>query len=177
MGVSMVYKELEGQSMHESTPAQLLGQIDESIKTVRRIAYELRPIILDYEGLPAALQWYCNEFKKRHHIDCKVETDIPDDFDDKKIAISLFRIFQETFTNVVRHANARHVTASLILQKGEIVLTIADDGIGIDLEKARQKRSFGLLGMEERVKLIGGHYQIGRNRPKGTLTKVVVPYG
>ena len=88
----------------------------------------------------------------------------------------MFRIFQESLTNVARHANAKKVEVSLQRQNGSLILSIKDDGKGFDREKAANKKTLGILGMEERSFMMGGSYQINSKPGKGTLVVVSVPY-
>jgi PAS domain S-box-containing protein len=176
MGVHQVNNKLLAHNLSDNTISALLGEIDEAIKSVRRIASNLRPIILDYEGLSEALKWYASDFQKLHGIACDLKVDLPMEIENKKLSITLFRIFQETFTNIVRHANATAVTVDMNLVDGNIVLTISDNGVGIDLDALRSKRTFGIISMKERVAMVGGSYSINSMPDGGTITKVIVPF-
>ncbi len=176
MGVRRAAATLQQHGLVDDITSSLLGEVDEAIKSVRRIASNLRPIILDYEGLTAALKWYASGFEKLHGIPCHMTMDMTVEVEDKKIAITLFRVLQETFTNIIRHAAAQHISVDMRLQDGIIYLTIADDGVGIDPDMARRKKTFGLIGMKERLAMVGGEYAISRNEPSGTITRIQVPY-
>lgn len=150
-------------------------QIDATIKTVRRMSSQLRPGMLDDLGLGPSIEWYGQEFQARTGVD--VETIVPEqELDlDPRFATALFRIFQETLTNVARHANATRVQAKLELQDEELKLDVTDNGQGIDLAQARVKRSLGLLGMRERAEMIHGKLEIQGEPGKGTTVSVRVP--
>lgn len=150
-------------------------QIDATIKTVRRMSSQLRPGMLDDLGLGPSIEWYAQEFQTRTGI--TVETNIPvEELDlSHARATALFRIFQETLTNVARHAQATRVQAVLAQQDEMLLLQIADDGRGIDLEQARGKRSLGLLSMRERAEMIQGSFEIRGEAGKGTTITVRVP--
>jgi signal transduction histidine kinase len=147
--------------------------MDSTIQTVRRIATELRPGILDHLGLVAALEWQANEFQTRTGIRCEVHTSLEDPWLDQDIATAFFRIFQETLTNVIRHAGATQVSVHLKQDAGRIIMDVKDNGRGIAPEELRKPKSMGLLGMKERAALLGGEFTIGSGRG-GQGTKVIV---
>src|SRR5215831_12120490 len=109
----------------------LSAHIDATIQTVRRIATELRPGILDHLGLIAALEWQANEFQTRTGIKCDVDTDLHEPVLTPDLATTFFRIFQETLTNIIRHAGATHVAVHLKEAAGRIILEVKDNGRGI----------------------------------------------
>jgi len=155
-----------------NTTLQLL---DQTIQTVRKIATELRPSILDDLGLLESLKWQSQEFSKKTGLpvdfDCEtIESTITPD-----ITIGLFRIFQESLTNITRHANANGVMASLRLENDQIILAISDDGKGFDSRSIGHKKTLGLLGMKERMIMMGGTYKIESQPGKGTQVTVIVP--
>jgi signal transduction histidine kinase len=155
----------------------LSAHIDATIQTVRRIATELRPGILDHLGLIAALEWQANEFQTRTGIKCDVHTDdLHEPVLTPDLATTFFRIFQETLTNVIRHAGATHVVVHLKEAAGRIILEVKDNGRGISSEEIYNTRSMGLLGMKERAALLGGTFKIGPvPGGKGTLATVSIP--
>jgi signal transduction histidine kinase len=155
----------------------LSAHIDATIQTVRRIATELRPGILDHLGLIAALEWQANEFQTRTGIKCDVRTDLHEPLLTADLATAFFRIFQETLTNVIRHAGATHVMVHLKETAGRIILEVKDNGRGISPEEITNPRSMGLLGMKERAALLGGSFKIGLSHGgKGTMVTVSIPY-
>ena len=152
-----------------------LKLVNETIKTVKRLCTELRPSVLDHLGLGAAIEWQAQEYQKRSGIECKVKL-VPDDIIvDGKHSIALFRIFQESLSNVLRHAQATKVTATLSDQGGSIMLEIADNGVGITEEQLSKANSFGLLGMRERVQICNGELRISGSQNAGTTITVIIP--
>ncbi|HEY5922479.1 MAG TPA: GAF domain-containing protein [Kofleriaceae bacterium] len=147
---------------------------DEIIGAVRRISAELRPGILDSIGLRAALEWQADEITKRSNIQCRVEARIGDLQLERSLATTVFRIFQEATTNVVRHAKATRIDVVLWLERGNLRLDIADDGVGVP-EIAPRNSALGLLGMRERARGAGGDCTIRRREPRGTVVALTVP--
>ena len=154
----------------------LTEHIDSTIQTVRRISSELRPGVLDHLGLVAAIEWQANEFQNRTGIKCDVRSRVPEPLADQELSTTFFRIFQETLTNVIRHAGATHVAVDLKEAEGRITLEVKDNGRGIARNEIFNSRSMGLLGMRERTELLGGVFQIGNvARHKGTRVRVSIP--
>jgi signal transduction histidine kinase len=118
---------------------------------MRRIATDLRPALLDDLGLNAALEWQAQEFSQHWGIPCKLNLPKDDLALDPALNTTLFRIFQETLTNITRHAQATRVSASLKQNKQILVLTIQDNGRGISEGELTNPRSLGLLGLRERA--------------------------
>lgn len=153
---------------------QMSELLDTSVHTVRKISSQLRPSVLDDLGLISALNWQSKEFEKRFSVPVEFSTsqqdlDIPPD-----IATGLFRLYQESLTNVARHAQAHHVSASLVLTNGQLILTVTDDGKGFDT-KANGRKTLGLLGMKERVLMMEGKLDIKSTPGQGTTVTVEVP--
>ena len=151
----------------------LTAHIDSTIQTVRRISSELRPGVLDHLGLAAAIEWQGNEFQNRTGIRCDVRARVREPLPDQNLSTTLFRIFQETLTNVIRHAGATQVAVTLKETDGRVVLEVRDNGRGIAREEIFNAKSMGLLGMRERAALLGGDFQIG-TLPGGHGTRVRV---
>jgi PAS domain S-box-containing protein len=149
--------------------------IDHTIDTVRRISSELRPSILDDLGLAEALDWQSAEFEKRFLIPSRFLCRVPDVGIDAAIVTGLFRIYQESLTNVARHAEAGSVSGSLKLVEGDLVLEVADDGKGFDMQATGKKGGFGLLGMKERTAMMGGTCSVSSSPGAGTTITVSVP--
>jgi PAS domain S-box-containing protein len=147
---------------------------DEIITSVRRISAELRPGILDAIGLPAALEWQADELTKRTGIAVNVESRVGELQLERSLATTVFRIFQEATTNVVRHAKAKQIDVTLWLERGNLRLDIADDGVGVP-EIAPRHSSLGLLGMRERARSAGGDCTVRRREPRGTIVELTVP--
>jgi signal transduction histidine kinase len=154
---------------------ELNSIIEETIKTVRKIAADLRPGLLDDLGLGAAIEWHINEFEKRTGIPV-VYQGLNDEIELSMASkTGLFRIVQEALTNVARYANARHVRVNLMKDDEQLSLTIQDDGIGFDKEKVYAKKTFGIVGMRERTAMMGGVYDLDSVPGKGTTILVQVP--
>lgn len=153
----------------------VLKDIDSAINSVRRIATELRPPVLDTLGLTAAIEWQAKDFEKRTGIRCtfnRMEEDIPISMD---AATTVFRVFQESLTNVARHAEASEVRIALERSDSHVSLQIADNGKGIGSTETHGVESLGILGMQERVRLIDGDFSIGNRNDHGTVVSVEIP--
>ncbi|MBF0506924.1 MAG: PAS domain S-box protein [Nitrospirae bacterium] len=161
-------------AIYEKTGA-MLDALNATIRSVKLICTELRPSILDDFGLIDAMQWQANEFQTKTRIECAVENLHKDIQVDKDRSTVLFRIFQETLTNVLKHARATKVTARLAKDNDNIVLEVTDNGKGITDKELSKHQSFGLLGMRERVHPWGGKVEITGYKNKGTTVKVTMP--
>ena len=153
----------------------ILTLIDKTVNTVRRLAAELRPSILDDLGLAEALDWNCKEFQNRSGIRCTFQAQGDKIPLPPVVTTGLFRIYQEALTNVARHAGAKSVNASLVLNPEQAALTISDDGKGFDVKSIGAKKTLGLLGMKERTLMMGGNYEFISGPDHGTTLKVTVP--
>lgn len=149
--------------------------IDSTIKVVRKISSELRPGVLDYLGLMAAIEWQAQEFQSRTGIACRLVNINKDIELDQERSTALFRIFQETLTNVTRHANATEVEVSLEETERFIVLVTKDNGRGITENEISNSKSLGILGMRERTLLLGGDFKIAPWPDGGTVVTVSIP--
>jgi len=149
--------------------------IDSTIQTVQRISAELRPGVLDDIGLTAALEWQGGEFQKRTGIKCELTVDPEDIFLDKDCSTAIFRIFQETLTNVARHSKAKWVKVNLKKKARRLELKIRDNGRGITEEQISNSKSFGLIGIRERIQFIGGEVEIKGIQNRGTTLKAWIP--
>ncbi|HSC38709.1 MAG TPA: sensor histidine kinase, partial [Chitinophagaceae bacterium] len=153
----------------------VLNLLDETIGTVRKISAALRPSVLDDLGLVEALRVHGREFQKRFGIEVDFHTDLEGVAIPAKLAISLFRIFQESLTNVARHADATKVSSQLTRSGPNIVLKIADNGRGFNMADTALKKTLGLLGMKERILMLDGVYEINSSPGTGTEIVVTVP--
>jgi signal transduction histidine kinase len=150
--------------------------VDNMIKSVRKIASQLRPSVLDDLGLEPALDWQVQEFEKHNpHIQCSFYSSLGDQSLEKNVATTVYRIFQESLTNVARHAEATEVNAELIYLPGSLTMKIADNGKGIDLAAGKQKRTLGIVGMKERTHLLNGSITIDSTPGKGTTIVLTIP--
>jgi PAS domain S-box-containing protein len=161
----------DGKKQSEST----LRLVDETIQSVRRIATELRPVILDEFGLVAAVEWASEEFQARTSIKCRLDLPQEDFVIDPERATALFRIFQETLTNVARHANATEVSVRMFRPEGGLTLEVHDNGKGATEEQLLGGSSLGILGMRERALLLGGDLTITGAAGKGTTVIARIP--
>jgi PAS domain S-box-containing protein len=153
----------------------LLALVDETIHTVRRIFTELRPSVLDELGLVAAIEWQGQEFQSRTGIACRVSTGLTDLSLDSQASTALFRICQESLTNVARHAQATRVTVRLSAEQDRLILSVEDNGKGITEQEQTRVTSFGLLGMQERAFLLGGELSVVGRPGAGTTVTVRIP--
>jgi PAS domain S-box-containing protein len=152
-------------------------QMDTMIKTVRRIATELRPGMLDDLGLAASIEWLARDFEKRTGITCEVNVSSSDLPLPRAPSLAVFRIFQETLTNVQRHASAQLVEVSLRVTDvpKALILQVQDDGCGIQAGEIAGLHSLGLLGMRERAQRLGGTFNIQGLPGDGTIVTVSIP--
>jgi len=148
--------------------------IDRTVQSVRRICSELRPGLLDDFGLSAAMEWEAEEFSKRTDIQCHIVSDPEDVILPKMISTAIFRIFQETLTNVARHANATKVEITLKRHADMVEMCVSDNGKGISDGQILDARSFGITGMRERVHYLGGSLCISGDQ-NGTTVNVTIP--
>ena len=149
--------------------------VDENVIRVQRIATELRPGLLDDLGLVTALDWPANEFSKHTGLLCELNLPEQDLKLDPALNTTLFRIFQETLTNVVRHAQASRVNVSLQKQEPTLILSIQDNGRGITEAELNDPNSLGLLGLRERVAQWEGELSIRGEAGRGTTVTVQIP--
>ncbi len=164
----------ENPDLKESAQS-MLDLIDTTIKSVQRIAMELRPPILDVFGLCDAIAWQAGEYEKRFGIKFNLNC-LQDQMDlDNDLKTTFFRVFQESVTNVVRHAEASQVDVSMSLQKDQLVLTIKDDGKGIHKDQIEGSNSLGLIGIRERVRYWNGEVLFSGAPGKGTSVEIRIP--
>jgi signal transduction histidine kinase len=159
--------------LHERARRTLL-QIDSTIKSVRQIINDLRPNVLDL-GLNAAVDWQIEQFEARSGIACQVIENDHDIQISDRAATALFRILQESLTNISRHANASRVRVELRVADERISMTVSDNGRGVQPGGRHKPGSFGLVGIEERVKILGGSFTIGSSPATGTTISVSLP--
>ena len=153
----------------------MLVLANNTLDTVHKIAGKLRPTLLDDLGLVSAIEWEAKEFGKRTGIKYKLALISEEFVIDKDISIALFRIFQEALTNITRHAKATHVDVTLEVENNVLVLKVRDNGTGISEEKIKDSKSFGLMGIQERVLYLRGRADIAGTPGKGTTIRVEVP--
>ena len=150
---------------------------DSTIGTVRRIASELRPPILDDLGLVAAIEWLLEDFEKRSGIRCRFKSTRRSIQTDGDRATAVFRIVQEALTNIARHSEATRVVLEMTVQNKNLSVKVADNGKGIRKSAIQNRSSLGLVGMHERVAQLGGKLQIRGESGAGTQVSFHLPLG
>jgi signal transduction histidine kinase len=165
-----------------SDPAKLAARtqamsalLDSTMAATRRIAADLRPLILGDLGLGPALEWLAGDFSRRHGVTCKLEVapecaDLAD-----PAASTLYRVVQEGLTNIARHACATGAGVRLCQRGGEVMLTLLDNGRGFDPESPPREGSCGIKGIRERVYLLGGQVEFLSGPGRGTVVQLTIP--
>jgi len=156
---------------------EALGLADNAINTVRKVITDLRPSVLDQLGVWAALEWYAGQIAERSGLDCTCAIDIEAQAVelDQERGTMVFRVVQEALTNVVRHAQAAHVTVQATCKDGVVHVEVKDDGKGIDTERLLNRDTWGLLGMYERTRHFGGELRITGTPGRGTTVALRLP--
>jgi len=152
----------------------VLEHIDRTMKTMRSIINNLRPTVLDL-GLNAAIEWQVKEFQRRTAVGCELNVADTELVVDDNRATALFRVLQESLNNVFRHARATRTKIDVYQTDGRIHMRVADNGIGIFPGCRRKANSFGLIGIKERISMLGGELTIETEPDKGTALMVSIP--
>ena len=152
----------------------MITLINETVETVHNVSEDLRPGILDDFGLSAAIEWQAEEFQKRTGIECRISLASDESNLNKEKSTNLFRIVQESLTNVIRHADATKVEINLLEKGGKLLLEIVDNGKGISKDAVTNPKSFGLIGIKERVHSLGGEVDIVGTPHEGTRLMVTM---
>ena len=152
----------------------MLHMIDNTNRSVQRISTYLRPALLDDLGLTAAIEWQLDEFAKRTGITCKLDHHTGERELEEELVTAIFRIFQETLTNIARHSQATNTWVSLEEKEDMLLLEVRDNGRGITRGQVENSRSFGVIGMRERLYPWGGEVQFSGEPGKGTTVRVTV---
>jgi signal transduction histidine kinase len=155
----------------------VIVRIDGAMDTVRRIATDLRPSVLDDLGLVAAVEWQAQEFERSTGVPVQLEVQAEHVELEDSCATTAFRILQETLTNVVRHARATRVHIALRVSAEILRLEVRDNGRGISAAEIASPRSLGLLGSRERAMACGGELMIRGLRGQGTTVSLRIPLG
>jgi signal transduction histidine kinase len=153
-----------------------LGQIDRTIRSVRHIINDLRPAVLDL-GLSAAVEWQIEQFRQRSGMVCELVEGEAEIRADDLCATALFRVLQESLSNILQHARASAVRVELRQQDGVLSMTVSDNGVGIVPRLRNKHGSYGLVGIEERIGILGGRCTISGSPAAGTTVTVSVPVG
>ncbi|MDZ7794258.1 MAG: sensor histidine kinase [Spirochaetia bacterium] len=149
--------------------------ITTTVKKVRKISTELRPSVIDAEGLIEALKWQVEEFKKNFNISVTLST-LKRDVDlGKQKSLHVFRIVQESLTNCVRHSGATKVHISTAIKNGILSIEVKDNGYGFNVDEIEGSMSFGFIGMKERAKQCAGTLDIESTPGTGTTVKLTIP--
>jgi PAS domain S-box-containing protein len=156
---------------------QMNEVLDQTVGSVRRIAADLRPLMLDDLGLADAAGWLVEDFARRSGIECRIDLPPAERLEalSRDTSVAVYRVLQESLTNVARHSGAKHAWAVLEAANGALVLEIEDDGRGITLAEMTKSRSLGVKGMRERVLYLGGDLEVSRAPRGGTRVRARVP--
>ena len=171
---SMINRINAGKEIALENAKSLEAIVDSTFEAVHRISSDLRPNVLDL-GIVAALDWQAKEFEKQLAITCKFTCNQAEVIVMPEQAITLFRIFQESMSNIVKHAHATHVDVDLKAGKHDIVMTISDNGVGIKSGDTLKSNSFGLRGMRERATALHGSFNIAQSPNQGTVITLTLP--
>ena len=155
---------------------EMAGLLERTIAAVKNLSTELRPGVLDKFGLPAAVEWQCQEFARRTGLACACRLPSGEMSLSPELSTALFRILQEALTNVARHAAAKSVRVELGVSNGVAALVVRDDGRGVTAEELSAPASLGLLGMRERAEALGGSLLVERCASGGTVVMAAVPF-
>jgi len=159
----------------EITLSEMATLVDDTITSVKRIAANLRPAMLNELGLRPALEWLCEDFSKRYdYIQCKFVCTIANFNIDGERATAIYRVVQECLTNVVKHSNATKVHVAVgIIGQNKLFISVQDNGIG--MQEASEHNGFGMLGMRERVRVLGGQFEVSSIPDEGVTIDVIMP--
>lgn len=176
IGLSWLKNHLaDDQSRLESKLKELKGLTNTTLKHMRNLSSRFRPKIIDDLGLIAAMEWYIKQFEKMSNIPCKSRIEEDNLPLDNNEAINLFRILQEALMNVYKHAQASNIWITLKLANNVLLLQIQDNGRGMNRHTQRTSDCLGIIGMEERARLIGAHFHISSGEGSGTAIEINLP--
>lgn len=154
----------------------LFGLVDSTLNTTRKIMTDLRPEVLFLVGFVEAVKLYVNNFRERHQIICIFENTVTKLELNSQQSVALYRILQESLTNIAKHAMASRVDIHLDVHADRLIMRVKDNGNGFKLLQKNKPNSYGLLGMKERVYLLDGNLHISSQPGEGTTIKVEIPY-
>lgn len=176
MDLRWVQKRMDAAALRERIDA-MIELVGISLQSVRRISSDLRPGVLENLGLIPAIEWLAREFQQRMDIRCRLSTDMVEVTLDKARSIAVFRIVQETLTNIARHAKATEVDIIIACANGQLRIEVGDNGVGIDEKAILSLKSYGILGMYERTRQLGGELNIGATKKYGCQVSLCIPLG
>jgi signal transduction histidine kinase len=166
----------EGQEFILNEISDMQDMVDATIKKVRALISSLRPETLDKFGVVEALSWHAEEFSMNTGIACEFKSNVENLIIDKEKEIAIFRIYQESFTNVAKHARANKVSSELLVNDNCLQLIVEDNGIGIGDEDFEKSDSFGILGMKERAIICGGELKMHNTSNGGAVMIMKIPF-
>lgn len=175
MDLAWLQARLGSQPEYAERMRRLGALIDQGIDLKRRVIERLRPSLLDHLGLAAAVQWYAEETCRGSHIECDIRVAPTFERLPADLEIALYRLVQECLSNVVRHSQAKKVVVSLERTEEGLVLEVSDDGVGIGDIAAARRLSYGMASMRQRVRAVGGTFEVTSAPGQGTRVRAVVP--
>ncbi|MEO8145800.1 MAG: PAS domain-containing sensor histidine kinase [Betaproteobacteria bacterium] len=166
-----------GQAELDAKAGQMHAMLEQTVNSTRRIAADLRPLMLDDLGLADAAGWLVDDFARRSGVHCDIKLPGDGAFDavDGNIATAAYRALQESLTNIARHSGAQNAWIALSIQQGNLHVDVEDDGRGIEPEELAKTRSLGLKGMRERMAYLGGSLEVARAPRGGTRLRARIP--
>ncbi len=181
LGLYWIKQHFQQNGLEKADLEAVVGKIDylvdlttQTIQTVRRIAHQLRPVVLDNIGLIPALEWHIDNYNQSHETQAKLTIKTGDLIFEKDLTTAIYRIVQEALTNIDRHASASIANILLYTSGNQLKLEIEDNGVGIDVAEARKSKSLGLFGIHERIKRWEGKIDIEGVPGKGTSIHIVI---
>lgn len=154
----------------------IVNLIDDTIKSARRIMSGLRPELLEMNGFASAASSYLHDFEERYQIKCEFNAENSNIEMNSQQSLSFFRILQESLNNIAKHSKATLVKVQLKTEAGKLILEVTDNGIGFDINNSGRQDSYGMIGMKERMVLLGGELTIRSKIGKGTSVGVEIPW-
>ncbi|MBL0358687.1 MAG: PAS domain-containing protein [Chitinophagaceae bacterium] len=177
MGVTWVNRKMpEGLIDVKDKLKSIINLINGSNQSIRRILSELRPTILDDYGLIEALDWLGTQFTETTGIPVTFTKEMKSIKISEQITTCIFRIYQEALTNITRYAGAKKVTTNLNITGESVLFSVQDDGVGFDASAISEKKSFGIVGMKERVQSLKGSFTLDSEPGKGTIITISLPF-
>jgi signal transduction histidine kinase len=176
LSLSLLEREATNPEAVIARAVELEALADDMLENLHRLAMNLRPAALDHLGLLAAMEQFIHAFERQHGITTQIETiGLEGERLPPEIETALYRIVQESLTNVARHAQATHIDVVAEKRDSRVIIIVEDDGIGFNPEAAMQSSRLGLLGMRERAEMLGGTLAIESTPGTGTTVRVEVP--